>query len=499
MKNRALSQTLGLFLGLFLFVIVLIFFNPDPSNPALGRVAAIVVLMAVWWISEALPLAVTSFIPMVLFPLWGIQSSETTASAYMNSVIFLYIGGCFIAVAMEKWNLHKRISLLIIDKIGTDPQKLILGFMTATTLLSMWISNTATAVMMLPIGIALIKKIEEEFEEAAARKITIALLLGIAYGASIGGIGTLIGSPTNLVFIKQYSSGFPNAAPFTFSQWIVFGVPISLMMLLLSWFFLVKVFIKVGKSTQFNSDIIKSELKALGKVTYQEKIVIIVGSMTALLWIFRKDINIGIFSIPGWSTISSYLGNVDDSTVAVLAAIVLFAIPSKAENSSHILDAKAIKNLPWDAILLFGGGFAIADGFTSSGLTKYFANQFVAMGSFNIIISIILVTLFVSFVTELVSNIATVQMFLPVISAYAISQGIHPLVLMLPATLISGMAFLLPIGTPPNAVIFGSGRIKVADMIKYGWIVKLVSIIVVVLFVVIFFEIFDVNIMFPLN
>lgn len=499
MKNRSSSQIIGLFLGLLLFVLVLIVFNPDPSNPAKGRVAAIVVLMAVWWISEAVPLAVTSFIPMVLFPFWGIQTPEATASSYMNSVIFLYIGGCFIAVAMEKWDLHKRISLLIIDKIGTDPQKLILGFMTATTLLSMWISNTATAVMMLPIGIALIKKIEEEFDEVNARKITIALLLGIAYGASIGGIGTLIGSPTNLVFIKQYSSGFPEAAPFTFSQWIVFGVPISLIMLLLSWFFLVKVVIRVGQSAKFNSDIIKSELKALGKVTYQEKIVMVVGSLTALLWIFRKDINLGMFTIPGWSGMSSYLGNIDDSTVGVFAAIILFAIPSKDAKQSKILDARAIKSLPWDAILLFGGGFAIADGFTRSGLTKYFADQFVSLGSFNIIVSIILVTLFVSFVTELVSNIATVQMFLPVISAYAISQGIHPLILMLPATLISGMAFLMPIGTPPNAVIFGSGRIKVADMIKYGWIVKLVSIIVVVLFVFLFFELFDANKLFPLR
>ncbi len=498
MKNRSKTQILSLFLGIALFLITLLFFNPDPSNPLLGRMAAVVVLMATWWVTEAIPLAITSFLPMILFPLFGINSPKSTASAYMNSIIFLYVGGFLVALAMERWNLHRRIALNIIYKIGKDPTKLILGFMVAAAFLSMWISNTATAVMMLPIGMAIIGKLEEEFDTSQSHKLSLTLLLGIAYGCSIGGVATLVGTPTNLAFAKIYTETFPNAEPISFGQWFILGLPISIIVLFASWFIMVKLVAKLPKDLSVNTTLVKSELDSLGKVSYEEKIVVIVGSLTAMLWIFRKSLTIGDFTLPGWSSITSTFNMVDDSTVAVTMAVLLFVLPVKNAKGKvkAILEAKAIRDLPWTAILLFGGGFAVAGGFTSSGLTKYLAEQFNTFGYMPLWLTILLACLGVTLVTEFVSNIATVQMFLPVLAAWALAQDIHPLYLMIPTTIVSSMAFMMPVATPPNAVIFGSGRVNVADMVKYGWSLKIASLMLVVIIILIMFSMFDVIAMF---
>ncbi len=499
MKNRSTIQIVGLYLGLLLFVLSYFFYDPEPSNPLLGKMLSVVVLMATWWVTEAIPLAITSLLPLVLFPLFKINNPETTAGAYMNSIILLYIGGFLVALAMEKWNLHRRIALNIIYKIGKDPRKLILGFMIAASFLSMWMSNTACAVMMLPIGMAIILKLEEEFDKPTAHKLSVSLLVSIAYGTSIGGTATLIGTPTNLAFAKIYSSTFHGVEPITFSQWFVFGLPISIVILFVSWYIIVNWVAKIDKNLGMNSNLIKRELDLLGRMSYEEKVVIVMGSLTALLWIFRKDIAIGNFAIPGWSNISSAFILVDDSTVAVTMAVLLFIWPSKNGKAKAMLEASAIRDLPWTAILLFGGGFAIADGFTASGLTKYFAAQFNLMGHMPLYMSILLSCLVVTLVTEFVSNIATVQMFLPVLAAWALAQHIHPLYLMIPATIMSSMAFMMPVGTPPNAVIFGSGRISIADMVKYGWGLKIASLIIVVIMILILFTLLDINSMFPMN
>ncbi len=499
MRNRKRIQVAGLYLGFILFLLTFIFFRPDPNNLLLGKMLSVVVLMATWWVTEAIPLAITSFLPLVFFPLSGISKPEDTASAYMNSIILLYIGGFLVALAMEKWNLHRRIALKIIYAIGKDPRKLILGFMVAAAFLSMWISNTACAVMMLPIGMAIIIKLEEEFDKSTAHKLSIALLVSIAYGTSIGGTATLIGTPTNLAFAKIYSSIFSGVEPITFSQWFIFGLPISIVVLFTSWYIIVNWVARINKNLTIDTGIIKKELDALGKMSYEEKIVVTMGSLMALMWIFRKDIIIGNFFVPGWSNLTSAFTLVDDSTVAVTMAIVLFIWPSKNGKAKAILEGSAIRDLPWTAILLFGGGFAVADGFTASGLTKYFADQFNLMGHMPLYMTIILSCLFVTLVTEFVSNIATVQMFLPVLAAWAIAQNIHPLYLMIPATIISSMAFMMPVGTPPNAVIFGSGRISVADMVKFGWSLKVSSLIIVVVMILLLFALFDIESIFILK
>jgi len=498
MKNRTITQIIGLYLGIILFFLTLLFFNPDPENPLLGKMASVVVLMATWWITEAIPLSITSFLPMILFPLFNINSPKVTAGAYMNSIIFLYIGGFLIALGMERWNLHRRIALNIIYKIGKDPTKLILGFMVAAAFLSMWISNTATAVMMLPIGMAIIGKLEEEFDENASKKLSLTLLLGIAYGCSIGGVATLVGTPTNLAFAKIYTETFPNADPISFGQWFIFGLPISMVVLFTSWFVMVKFVAKLPKDLSVNMDVVKTELNSLGKVSFEERTVLIIGSLTALMWIFRKNLTIGNFTLPGWSGLSEVFGFIDDSTVAVTMAVLLFVLPVKNSGSKAkaILEAKAIRDLPWTAILLFGGGFAVAGGFTSSGLTKYLADQFNTFGEMPLWLTITLACLLITLVTEFVSNIAAVQMFLPVLGAWAIAQSIHPLYLMIPATIISSMAFMMPVATPPNAVIFGSGRVNVIDMVKYGWSLKIISLIIVVIMMLFLFSILDIDKLF---
>lgn len=499
MRNRTKIQVLGLYIGLILFLATFFLFQPDANNPQLGKMLSVVVLMATWWVTEAIPLAITSFLPLVFFPSFGITNPEKTASAYMNSIILLYIGGFLVALAMEKWNLHRRIALKIIYAIGKDPRKLILGFMVAAAFLSMWISNTACAVMMLPIGMAIIIKLEEEFDKPTAHKLSVALLVSIAYGTSIGGTATLIGTPTNLAFAKIYSSTFTGVEPITFSQWFIFGLPISIVVLLTSWYIIVNWVARISKNLAIDTNIIKKELDALGRMTYEEKVVVVMGSLTALMWIFRKDIAIGDFVIPGWSNITEAFNLVDDSTVAVTMAILLFIWPNKNGKAKAILEGSAIRDLPWTAILLFGGGFAVAEGFTASGLTKYFADQFNLMGQMPLYLTIILSCLVITLVTEFVSNIATVQMFLPVLAAWALAQNIHPLYLMIPATVVSSMAFMMPVGTPPNAVIFGSGRISVSDMVKFGWSLKISSLIIVVVMILLLFSLVNIESIFVLK
>ena len=268
-----------------------------------------------------------------------------------------------------------------------------------------------------------------------------------------------------------------------------------MIVLFVSWFVMVKLIARLPKDMSVNLNVVKSELDSLGKISYEEKIVIITGSLTALLWIFRKNLTIGDFTLPGWSGISSAFLQVDDSTVAVSMAVLLFILPVKSKdgNAKAILEAGAIRDLPWTAILLFGGGFAVAGGFTSSGLTKYLAAQFNQMGELPLWLTVLLACAGVTLVTEFVSNIATVQMFLPVLAAWAMAQDIHPLYLMIPATVVSSMAFMMPVATPPNAVIFGSGRVSVADMVKYGWLLKIISLIIVVIVILAMFSLLDIN------
>lgn len=489
------KQTGGIFTGIILFIIIFGFAELDPGNPNVTKMAAIAVLMATLWISEAIPLAATSFIPLILFPALSLMPGEEIAGAYINSVIFLFLGGFLIAIAMETWGLHKRIALKIISVFGGTPNSIIIGFMLAAAFLSMWISNTATAVMMLPIALSIILKMENEFGKERTSNFSKSLLLSIAYACSIGGMSTLIGTPPNLALVRIFKIIYPDAPEITFGSWIMLGLPVAALMMTIAAFLITRIFFKVDDMIRIDKRFIADEYKKLGRTSFEERVIGIIFICTALLWIFRTELNFGLFKISGWSELFSAPAYIDDGTVAVFMAFLLFLIPSKnKENRRAILNLKSFEQVPWNIILLFGGGFALASGFSNSGLSEYIGNQLSAFSNFNIIIIIVIVAFMMNFLTELTSNTATTQMILPILAAVSVAIGIHPLLLMITATLSASMAFMLPVATPPNTIIFASHRIKVYDMVKAGFVLNITGVIIVSILVYLLGNyIFDMN------
>ncbi|MEO8399767.1 MAG: DASS family sodium-coupled anion symporter, partial [Ignavibacteriaceae bacterium] len=455
-----LTQKAGFYLGIIVFVFLLLFVNLDPSNSKITKMAAVASLMAIWWITEAIPLAATSLIPLVLFPLLGILDGNKIAGAYINSTIFLFLGGFLLALAMEKWGLHKRIALKIITLFGGSPNSIVIGFMIATAFISMWISNTATAVMMLPIGLAIIHKMENEFGIEKTKNFSITLMLAIAYACSIGGLATLIGTPPNLSFVRIYQIIFPSAPEISFGKWMMLGLPISILMLASAMILLTKVFYKIDKDLKINSSFIKDEYKKLGSISYEEKIVAIVFTITALLWIFRADLNLGFAEIPGWQNVFPNPDFINDGMVAIGTALLLFIIPSKqkAEDFNTILNNNVFMKVPWGIILLFGGGFALATGFVETGLSNFIGEKFQGMSVLSPVVIIIIVAAVINFLTELTSNTATAEMILPIMASVSLAIGINPLLLMITATLSSSMGFMMPVATPPNTIVFASEK-----------------------------------------
>lgn len=468
----------GLIIGVISAAFILLFTELDPSNPQITLMAAIAVLMAVWWITEAIPLAVTSLIPLILFPVFGILKSDEIAGSYINSIIFLFLGGFMIALAMERWGLHKRIALKIITLFGGSPNSIVFGFMVSAGFLSMWISNTATAIMMLPIAMAIISRMENQFGKESTHNFTLTLLLGVAYASTLGGMATLVGTPPNLVFVKTLNIMFPDAPEISFGNWMLMALPITLIMIFAMSFILTKVIYKFDHSLKIGNEFVKEEYVKLGKMSFEEKAVSIVFALTALLWIFRTDLNLGIFNIPGWSNIFSYSNYINDGTVAITMAFILFLIPSR-ERRTTLLNSEVFKKIPWGIILLFGGGFALAKGFMVTGLSQYIGEQLSGLSSLPSFLMIIIVAATISFLTELTSNTATTQMILPILASVSIAIGMNPMLLMLTATLSASMAFMLPVATPPNTIIFAGGRIKIFEMVKSGIALNLIGIIVV--------------------
>jgi sodium-dependent dicarboxylate transporter 2/3/5 len=487
-KPRTFNM-LMIFIGVMAFFIVMLIFDLGDEYKNAQLVGSVAILMSILWITEALPLAVTALIPLILFPLTGAMSATTISQAYMNSTIFLFMGGFIIAIAMERWNLHKRIALNLIYFIGTSPSKIILGFMCATAFISMWISNTATALMILPIGLAILIKMEDQFGRENTVKFSTALMLSIAYSASIGGMGTLIGTPPNLVFARIYKITFPDQPAILFGDWMKFAVPIMITMLFITWFLLTKVFYRFGGGMNINRDIIKSEKEKLGKMSFEEKAVLVVFLLTSILWIFRSELNLGLFTIPGWTAIFPNADFIDDGTIAVTMAVILFLIPAKSDSAYNdfLLDFSTISKIPWDIILLFGGGFALAEGFVGTGLSKLIGQQFAGLSSVPIVLLIALICFAVTALSELTSNTATAQIVLPILASLSIELNIEPLLLMIPATLAASFGFMLPVGTPPNAIVFSSKRFRVIDMVKTGVLIDILSVFVITFFIYLFF------------
>ena len=466
------QQKIGLVLGPLLFIIFNFLIAPEGMSPAGRSVLASTLWIATWWVTEAIPIPAASLLPILLFPLTGALDSKTVASAYGDNTIFLFMGGFMIALSMEKWGLHKRIALAILSLVGVSAKRIILGFMVSTGFLSMWISNTAAAMMMLPIGMAIIYQVSSYYSDKDSIKnqdivnFRKAMLLGIAYGASIGGLGTLIGTPPNIIFAGIVKEIFN--VDISFVKWMSFGMPISILLLLVAWYLLVKrSFPMKMKEIPCGRDILQQEKKSIGKISFEEKIVLLVFLFAAIAWIIRPIIN-------------KFIPGVNDTTIALLAGLVLFIIPSRGKGGT-IIDWETVKQLPWGILLLFGGGLAIANGFMSSGLANWIINQLTFLEGVSFILILLVLAIIVKFLTEITSNTATATMLFPIMASLALAVGVHPYSLMIVASLSASMAFMLPVGTPPNAIVFGSNYLKVSDMARAGLLINIISVIVVVL------------------
>lgn len=497
-QNTLLKKS-GLIGGLVLAFIILVFTDLDPQKPEITATLAVAVLMAIWWITEAVPIALTALIPVVLFPLLGIMNGTTVSAAYFNHVIFLFIGGFLVALAMEKHQLHKRIALKILLFTGSGHGKILSGFMIGTAFLSMWMSNTATAMMMVPVALSVISKFGEFMEQKESRKFALSLLLGIAYSASIGGIATLIGTPPNLSLSRIFAIIFPQAPEISFSMWFVFALPVSLLMLLAAWLVLYFLYRSSLGHISTGKEIFLKQYSALGKASYEEKIVFITFVIMALLWIFRSPIKIESFEIPGWSMLFNHPEFINDGTISIFMALLLFIMPSKTKPGTRILEAGEIGKLPWHIVLLFGGGFALAQGFADSGLAVWIGEHLKSFASLHPILIIFLIAFSISILTELTSNTATTEMILPILAGMAIAAKINPLLLMVPATMAASLAFMLPVATPPNAIIFGTDRIRIGDMVKTGFLLNITGVLIIT-FAMYFWGqvVFDINMdLFP--
>ena len=475
MSNYGNRQRIGLFLGMLLFFVALLFPSPEGLSAEGQYVGAIALLMAVWWISEALPIAAIALIPIVLFPLFGIMGSQEVTNQYADHIIYLFMGGFLIAVTMERWMLHKRVALNIIKLVGTGPSQIVLGFMIASALLSMWISNTATAMMMVPIGLAVIKQVSDIIDKQQIKNVdttpenfrfAVALMLGIAYACSIGGVGTIIGTPPNTVLVGVIETNFDQTI--SFAQWMALGIPFVIVMLGICWVYLVKIaFPPEIAELPGGKEFIDEEVRKLGNITNEEFRVAVVFSCVALAWILRGFIDI------------EALDMVHDSTIAIAGALVLFGMPSDFKKGIFLLDWNTAVKIPWGIIVLFGGGLALAHGFSETGLAEWIAQSLTFLEGIHILFLLFAVVLLTILLTEVTSNTATATMLMPILSSMAIAMSLHPFGLMVAAAIAASFAFMLPVATPPNAVVFGSSFITIPQMAKAGIWLNIISVFVI--------------------
>ncbi len=467
----------ALFLGPFAALCLWLALRGAGWGVPTSGMAATTLLMSLWWVTSALPLAATALVPVIAFPLFEIDSMNGVASRYSNGMVMLFIGGFLIAGAVERWNLHRRVSLTLLAWLGPRPGRLVLAFMTASAGLSMWISNTATAVMMVAIGVALLDGLGISTEKPEDRALSLACMLGIAYGCSIGGIATLIGTPTNLVLLGVLRDAFPETGEISFGQWIVFGFPVAVGLFAVVWLVLTKLFYRRLADVDLTGAAAHSKATAIGPMSVAEKRVGIVFLVTGLLWIFRKDLELGALTLPGWTSVWEPLGRVNDGMIAIAMALLLFVLPAGgSEGSKRILDKDAFGKLPWSIVLLFGGGFALAGGFSTSGLADELASIFSRLEGASPTLVVGTACLGMTFLTEFSSNVASASIALPVLAAMSEGLGLEPLALLLPVTLCASMAFMMPVATPPNAVVFSSGRVTIWEMAKVGFFLNLLAV-----------------------
>ena len=466
------KNIIGLILGPLVFSLILLFFEADGLSFEAKCILASTAWMAVWWVTECVPISVTALLPIVLFPLTGGMDLSTTTAAYGHKLVFLFVGGFMIALAIEKWHLHKRLALNIIRMTGSNKSRVILGFMLATAFLSMWISNTATSIMILPVGLAIISQLKDDpnTKENENEIFGKSLMIAIAYSASIGGMATLIGTPPNMVLAGVVEESY--GIKLNMFDWMKFGVPLSSFLLMICWVYLTKIAFKF-KNEEFSAgrDEILRQIKKLGSFSNEEIKVLIVFTLTALGWISRGSIE-KIFPL------------IDDTIIAIFFAVILFIIPTSDNKSDKtILVWDDTVKLPWGILILFGGGMAIASAFGKSGLALWIADLLQNLNGIPLFLIILIIVTSINLLTEVTSNMATTAMLLPVLVTIALAIEIHPYFLLVSATLAASCAFMLPISTPPNAVVFSSGFLKIEDMFKKGIWMNMISIITITLVV----------------
>lgn len=463
--KRSKGQYIGLCIGPLLFLFTQLFVSPEGMTSEAQAVLACTLWIATWWVTDAIPIPVTSLLPIILFPLSG-AIEKGVADSYADETIFLFLGGFIIAIALEKWNLHRRIALHILLLVGASTQRIIMGFMLVTAFLSMWLSNTATAMMMLPIALSIVTHVTNSLAKTHQQEENFnkSLMLAVAYSASIGGVATLIGTPPNTILAGVINELY--GVSISFAKWLMFGAPISAVLLVFVWFYLVKLkFPMKVKEIPGGKEVIQKQKNNLGKIRYEEKAVAVIFIFTALFWMTRPFILIRIFPM------------INDSIIAILAAVLLFLVPSKNSEDNRLLNWGDAKKVDWGVLLLFGGGLAIAKGFKDSGLAQWISLRLIVLQDVPNYLIVICVALLVLLLSELTSNTATSTMMYPIMASLALSLDFHPFVLMVTASIAAALTFMLPVSTPPNAIVFSSGYFKIKEMAIAGFWVNIFCII----------------------
>ena len=481
-ESQRLPAWFGLALGATVFALMLIVPPPGGMNADAWRVAAVAALMAIWWLTEAIPVAATALLPLALFPMLGLDTMKAVATPYANPLIFLFLGGFLIALAVERWGLHRRIALTVLARAGTRPRQLVGAFMGVAAGLSMWISNTAATVMMLPIALSVIAIVvaakngdeggpengpENGKDRFDGNPFSKALLIATAYGASMGGVATLVGTPPNALLAGFVSDNL--GLTIGFAQWMVLGVPTALTMLVTGWLILTRVVFRLDADAMPGAaDAIKTQAQRLPAMSTAEKRTALVFLATAALWITRPLLQ---DFVPGM--------HLSDAGIAVMAGVVLFCIPVDLKDRVFLLNWEWAKRLPWGVLLLFGGGLSLASQVSASGLAAWIGESLTVFHGLALILIIVIVTAVIVFLTELTSNTATTATFLPVIAALATAMDTPPMMLLAPTALAASMAFMMPVATPPNAIVFGGGHLTIPDMARAGFLVNLTAIAVI--------------------
>lgn len=452
------------------------------AGTAVSKMALVTVWMAVWWITEALEIGVTSLLPFILLPLLQLMKAEDVALQYFEQTIFLFIGGFFLAYAMEKWNLHHRIAYRIIMITGSSPVRILAGIMIATYLISWWISNTATTLMLLGAVLAIIQH-EELFEKHAYKNIAAAYLIALAYSATIGGMATIVGTPTNMIFTGYMEEQFPQNQV-SFLEWCSIGIPFSAIVLLVGFFILKKIFNINNNDTTADKEFIRNKYLALGKITREQKTVMLIFAITAVLWITRSGFDLGGINIPGWESCFGK-GYIKDSTVAIAMSMLLFIIPS-SDKKVFLLQWEDVKRLPFHIILLFGGGFSLAKGIEVSGLGDYLAFQLQFFKDYPLWMIIGVLVILITLMSELASNVATITLMLPILAALSKAINIHPVQLMLPATFAASFGFMLHIATAPNTIVYATGYVPAKKMMRAGILLNVIAVVLLTIMIMMY-------------